>query len=466
MAKHNFLQLLGTLSQVELSEFGRHLRAEKQRKKIVVQVFDHCRRYYPALDFDIEVAARKLFPQAGAAMPPRKALLNVFSELYGLLKDFLLAKKLADDTLESRLLWLLVQKERGMKADFEKGANRILEEVRAAPKADSTDYLTGIVANYWAYFDDTVVKSQNEAALLSLHNELTMFNGFLATKVGCEIQNWKRQGKGGSFKALADEVTIEFHPLRVLYDKAYKLFIEGSEDSYLALEGALMEHAGHISRKEVYTFFVYLKNYCSSRLRDGDQATWTMAHRLDKFALAHGLFLEDNGFISTTQFFNIVNAAGNSGAYTWAENFLATNLTNINPALQNEVLVISNAILAFTGSDFGQVLVILRKLDVKRLQDVDFVMRGRSLRLISCFELAADDIDLFDEVASFKAYLSRVANPNSDAVKATANFLTIFHMVISRKKHKAVIQSEIDAAKSLYFKAWLQSKLKTYKCFM
>ncbi len=476
MAKPKFLDLLGDFDQRELSDFGKYLKTAHANEKVAIRAFDYFKKYHPGFEdekrLDLEYAAQKIFQPGDAALQSsRKSLLNAFHDLYALLKKFLLTRKLEEESLESEILWLSVLRQRrGMKTSYEKALSNLLERIKTAPKTDTLDYLKCVAASYLSCYHVPERKKADSTALLDLDRELDHFYDICRLKINSEKLNRQRQQGGGEAPLTTpkkpEAATRSAQPLQVLYGRVHDLQSGGSDAEYGELEAALTEYAGQISKEEMYDVFGYLKNYCSIQLRNGEYNIWEKAHRLDKFALQHRLFWEESKLISVVQFFNIVNAAGNVGAFEWAEDFIDRHLPSMEESIRYEVAALSSATLLFSKKEYGKVLQKLNIFEDHRLKSTHLVLRQRALKLMCMYELDPENERLWDEAMSFEALLRRDSSPREEAVSATLNFLSVFKKLIFRKKSREQLISEVkETAKPLYFKAWLLQKMKDYKPF-
>lgn len=465
MGKHNFLQLLGTLSQKELSEFGRHLRASNRRKTSVLQVFDYCRRHHPALEFDIESAAQRLFPDKGAVLPPRKALLNAFSDIYGILKDFLLAKKLADKSQESRLLWLLVQKERGMTDDFVRDANRLFDEIGNAPKTEELDCLKDMLVKFATVNGFIADSSPSDGMLAAYADSFGLFSRIGQLKIDCELASRglirdDKKGKGAHTKnAAAPQALLEF------YGRIQQLYTTGDdEETYQSLEKLLLLSAKNLGRKELSAICKYLGNYCAKRIREGKVAFNERSFTVAKFGLQQGVYTDDRGNIEPNLFLNILNSAITVKDFAWAKDFLKKYLRCIDEAHYYEVKVLSESMLLFAQGQYASALKKVKALDGFRPKPTHLGIRSRLLKVACMAGLDAGSDDLAMEIVNCKNYMGRAPATFKSALSASLNFLNVLQAMVKGKKKKEEITSIMEAAKgSLVYGPWLQDLLKNYQ---
>ncbi len=467
MATQKFLALLAVLDEKELSAFGKHLRTAHAREKIALQVFDYFKQFHPKFDsqkaIDLDMAANKI-AKTGAATEhyARKNLLDTFHDLYVILKRFLLDKKLGDNSLESEVLWLMVQRERGMKSEFEKGANRLFDLIKSAPKADMVDYFKGMAGYYFSYFGDVDNKAMNEEALKNLDHELDMFYDIFRLKIDCEKLNWGKQGRvvgdGKDSKTAIQKV----QPLKLLYSKVQNLLSNGEEAAYNDLANALEKYAGQISRKEIYAFYGYLKNHCGALLRKGDETAWGKAHLLDKFALKHELFTEQNGLISQRQILNIVNAACIAKQFAWVEKFVEAQLGNVKLEVQYETKRLCEAMLLYAQADYPRMNKKLKAIEGFQTRDFHFIVRYKTLKLIGMFECKMEDDAQLREAINFENYLKKSKALGGNVAVAALAFTSLFKDLVTQRHSKEKLTNQMETAKLLYYGTWLKHKLLTY----
>ena len=465
MGKHNFLQLLGSLSQKELSEFGRHLRASNRRKTSILQVFDYCKRHHPALEFDIEVAAQKLFPpDKDAVLPPRKAFLNAFSDMYGILKEFLLARKLADGSHESRLLWLMVQKERGMIDDFVRDANRLFDEIGNAPKTEELDYLKDMLVKFASVNGFIADSPPSDGMLAAYADSFAVFSRIGKLKIDCELASRgliKDEEKGSPAKnAATPQALWEF------YSRIQQLYTTGDEETYQSLEKLLILSGKNLGRKELSAICKYLGNYCAKKIREGKAAFNERSFTVAKFGLQQGVYTDGRGNIDPNRFLNILNSAITVKSFAWARDFVKKYLICIDEAYYYEVRVMSESMLLFAQGQYSSALKKLKALDGFRPRPTHLGIRSRLLKVACMAGLDIHSYDMAMEVVNCKNYISRAPATFKSALSASLNFLNVLQLMAKGKKSKETIATIIEAAKgSLVYEPWLQDLLKNYQPF-
>lgn len=462
-----FLDLLATLDAQELAAFDKHLKTAHAKERIALWVFAHFKQFHPRFEdpapLELDFVVQKLKRQGVvAAQFDRKQLSNTCSELYGWLKDFLLLKKARDKSLESEYLWLTVLRERGMKAAEGRSEAALFERVWSAQKQDVWAFCWSMVAHYAACFDSDSrkVKDTNEAieALSACSLALEQFYDACRCKVNCELQSW-RSKLGAAAPAPTEAKGVGEEPLALLYGMAEALFSGGGMAEYEALEAAMGRYSNLVAENELYRIWNYLKNYDSHRLRMGDQAAWTRAHQLDRFALQHGLFQRK----SPIQFLNVINAAASLGEYEWAASFIADYLAGVEEGMRHEATILGDAILLFSQEQYEEVFQQLKQFDDDRFKEPHFAIRLWALKLMSMYELGMDYERLHSYALNVDAFLRRSKSPWKDAAKAMLLFLRFYRKLFSLKPKPHQIMADIEAANPLVFRDWLLEKFGEYR---
>ncbi|MEO1261984.1 MAG: hypothetical protein AAFZ15_24485 [Bacteroidota bacterium] len=469
MQKSKFITLLRTLERKEYSAFGKYVRQRHGTKSIVPSVFQYISSFYPNFKEDkkleIAYAHQKIFKEPVGNN--RTKLLNALSDLFLLLKEFLLLERVKKKSFENSALWTIILKERGLKSMSSNQAISLQKEVSAFQGHSVFDYMKGMIANYFFYYQFTHQKlSENISSLHECGEDLDLFYAVSRLKIGCEMANRKNlMSLDYNLRTLPAVVELSKskelsnHPLLQLYLAIYELIANEKNQNFPKIENILVGYIDVIEPEELHAALSYLHNYASAQIRRGNENYWDMTHRLNKFSVEQELFGK-SGEMSTSQFNNIIQAACKVEEFLWASSFKAAHQKLLEESVRDSATKLGEAIILFEQKNYR---TTLEKLDKVKPTDLYHEIRSRSLKLISHFELENGAVDIVGFCIAFEGYLKRNRKPRREAVEATLRFVQIVKMLARQKAAKNAILEKIDASDSIYFKTWLLNKTAKYK---
>lgn len=460
------MSLFATLKKGELSDFGKFLRKHYSDEKVPLEVF----RYFKQLHadsvantpIDLDLAAQQI-AKSGVVRGhfDRKRLHDTFHDLYGMLKHFLLLKKLGDDSLESEAFWLKVQKERGLKAEFEKGANQLLNKVRAAPKQDEEDYLRALIVAFLDYNGHIDNKPPSLAKLTDYANALEVFYQISRLKTCCEdLNQGKIRGGRARGEGLFAQEGLSGEQLYTVYRLVNSLLKNENDTDFAQVTEQLATSNAQLSVAEQRSVSSYLQNFCAGKIRQGRQEYSVLSFEIFKTGLKQGLYFNTLGEISLDTYYNAISAGVAAGEVAQAAQFFQDAMPYIPAAVSEEVALLSKAKLFFCERHYAKATVELQKLENLKVHFFSAV-RCRLLK-IACM-VGQEELDVLQEIINCKNFLARNVTVHANTRKAANNFLDIVNMICRRRKSAENIRVEIGAAKELLYVPWLLEQLKDYK---
>jgi hypothetical protein len=472
MRKRKFIQLAGTLNKDKMAAFSKHLKRLHCNDTVALAVFDHIRKLHPFLSdepkLEINYAYKKIFKvPLGSDKANRAKMLNALSDLHLWLKEFLLLEKIKSDEFESRMFWMSILKELGLKDEYARKAALLQAAVEQMPKANIEDYMKGMAANYFFYYHLTHDKQKLDIqALNNCAADLDLFYAVSRLKIACEMVNRQSlMSQPPSLEVLPAIIElskakpISGHPLLVLYHKVYDLISSQEDLLFAELEHLLRENSRKVAPEELHIILSYLHNYAAMQIRRGNEKYWGMIHRLDIFAAENGV-LEKSGQISSSQFNNIVNVACISKDLKWALSFIKKYKQLLPDNIRKDTVALANALILFEKKEYRNAI---QKLSDVVFTDLHHAIRSKSVILRSYYEMNDENFDVKEYCAAFEIFLKRQQKTNREAVTATLNFVKIVKKLKRRNEDKQLIISEIENTNPLYFRLWLLEKAAEYE---
>lgn len=469
MYTSKFYTLLATLQDAEVAAFHKYLKHVHAKKDLALPLFEYFRKVYKRPDaekkLEIAYAYRKIYDTEIG--DNRKTTLNTVSDLYRWLKEFLLWEKVKSKSFESKILWLTVLKERGLKTEFSSQIESLRIEVESNPKKQALDYLKNLVVQHIAYFGNPEERqSLDDQDFRHYLDELEVYGTASKLKAACEMLNAKNLRPSDfvpsewldRMQKTALQIP-ENEPLLLLYQEVCQLIATQDDLIFKRIEKQISEQAENIAPNELNEILLYLINYGSLKVRKGDEAVWTRIHSLNRLGVKYNIFL-NKGEMSGARFQNIVNAACKVKDFVWIKSFISTQSDNLESGVRPELVALANAMVAFEKKEFKSVVKALGKTP---LRDIHIQIRTKSMLLISYFELGYDEAEMLSFCTNFELLLKRNRKPLAGAVQGTINFILIVKILIYKKMARQQVINQIEHTNMLYFRPWLLEKADNYK---
>lgn len=467
MNNKKFIKILRTLSHEEFTEFYSYLKVKLHKQQAALNTFKYLKRFHPLFQdkkrLSIAYAYEKIFKQPIESNPSnRKNFLNIISDLNLNLKEFLVIRRINNDSIEGRLIWSTILMERGLNEEFFRKITTLNKELGAISLKGTSTHLYHLMSNYLYYYK--VIQKKLEPQIMAIQQAEESLDHFYCTmriKLACETLARAKllNTKPPNAHSISTMVPIihslkENNHLLAIYYQAYQLLLRKKDEDYNALEALLKKHRDIIPTEDQHILFSYLQNHASSQLRNGKNSFWIKLHELNKFAADQMLFTH-KGLISHTQFNNIVNIACKVKAFDWAMEFIDLHEQYVDKSIRLSTTTLARAIIYYKTKNFDPILPLLLQMD---FIDTHQAIRAKALTLISYVELNWKQITIISFCKSFSTFLRRQQKINEETIEATQNFIKLTKMVALGHTPKEVLREKIVATKPLYFDMWLLEK--------
>lgn len=468
MQKLKFLSLLKKLTKQELDGFHRYLKKYHRREKIALRVFEYLSRFYPGFEqkekIHLEYVYQKIFnTDFDKDDYAQKKVLNTASDLYKLLKNFLIVSKVQQNYQLQQTIWLSILQERGMKDEFSRKAAAFYRQTQNSPFKTPADALPNWMASYFHREHLSWYKPLSQIKIIQQCTDtMTSCWEIIRLKMACEMSMLNRvtnQVPIHQVKEAPDFQQAGLSILKDIYESLWLLTDSGEEVHFIRLESLLNQHGQHIDPKELEGIIRYAYNFTADQSRHNQEAIhYERTHRLNKIGLAYGVFFQD-GDMSSAAFSNIVTVACLTKEFEWASGFIRDYSHVILENKRQEAILLARAILAFETGKFQEVLYLLETVEFEAHLDI---LRSQSLLLRSYYELHADQ-DIILDTCAYLENLLRRSSPKTGTIKAMLAFVLILKRLVVQKSSKKVIIDRIEKAPTLYSKNWLLEKTIQYK---
>ncbi|HLP92740.1 MAG TPA: hypothetical protein VK168_01845 [Saprospiraceae bacterium] len=454
-----FLTLLATLKEKELDDFDLFLREEHPKESIALRVFGYYKKFFPDKELpekmEVSFAFRKIFkrePRPG--LTDLKTVWNAFHKLHFWLKEYLIMERLKSDQFLREVTWMQ-----------ELAMRRVTDEYL---KQASVSYHT----SYRKYFDYETCQQFLELgkhykqrfilgrpipdykSIEQCVNQVKECADLISLKLQCELLTIKSV-RPTKEDYREDESAL--NPMSIIYKYVSLMLEHRQEEHYARLELLINQYRGDISMSDANDILRYVQNFIARMMREKDEQYWRNKLNLNFKMLLDKNFYHKQNPIPSAFFQNVVNIACSVGDLPWANQFVTEFGDFLTSETKEENMCVANAMIAFEQNNFDKVILLTAD---PRIKDEIHWLRARSLQLRAMYELGED---LTTDFSVFFTYLTRHKKPITPYKVSTFAFMEVFNMLIQRKLPREAIWGALEQQKEVFFRSWLQDKIKRYR---
>lgn len=245
------------------------------------------------------------------------------------------------------------------------------------------------------------------------------------------------------------------------YMAVYALLTVKNEQHYFTLKKIIASQGYRFEDQNLAELFGYARNFCIARINSGKAEFYNELFDLYEQGLQKRVLVVNNE-INERNYKNIVTTALRIKKYNWAQQFIEEYRPMLNKAVRENAYNYNLANYYFHTSRFDKALLSLQKVE---LADLFYGLDARALMLKCYYEL--DEKEAFlNHYYSFRMFIQRRKNVSAQHRSNYNNLLRLSKKLINvrprDKKAIAGIARQIDEAKGLADKNWLQQKLNVY----
>ncbi|MBE2217268.1 MAG: hypothetical protein IAE90_03630 [Ignavibacteria bacterium] len=255
------------------------------------------------------------------------------------------------------------------------------------------------------------------------------------------------------------EKNYRYYMLLLPHYSIYRLLKDGSGS--IDIESLRQNIAGNefISGNEKFVLSTILVNAVYFRsLKSGGIYSREVFEAL-KLMIELYEFSEDQ-YLRYTTYSNVLRVALQNGEYTWTEEFINKYHVLLEPSIKDNMLIYSNAYLAFSRGDFEKCLEYESKINFQTFQQRYYL---RDLRLSSLYELGKYE-NALSLIDSYKHFIKNDGNYTSKMKHGYLLFLTFINDLIRLKlglsrKNAAEVKEKLTNSLPMR-KDWLIKKFE------
>lgn len=403
-----------------------------------------------------------LFP--GAVYNDQK-MRHVCSYLQELIEDFLVWKELEQDSRQRDMYLLRAYRSRNIDKAFDTGWNAVSKAFRNAEVRD-LNYHYSLYQLYVEKYNNTDARGiEIHSVLQELNDELDIYFIINKLKQACNMLSHQRMFKTSYQLTLLDEIVtyIEQHALDKIpevgiYYSAYMVLSQEDEAHFTRLKEQIGQYHRTFRPEEMRDLYLLAINYCITRLNKGEAHYTREVFEIYRTGIDNRVLFE-NEMLSPFTFKNIAAVGLKLNEMAWTENFIETCYTAIPKPYRESFYIYNKAKLAFTRTDYRQVVKALHNLEI---QDLFTHMDAKVLLAKTYFEL--ERYEMLDYLLDNMGQLLRRKKMMAYHQKNYSNFISFIRRMINLREYDPVkrdkLAAEISTATILTEREWLLEKME------
>lgn len=471
MKKTKLIQILETLSDEEMKHLGSFIRCGmfNSRSVKVVELLDAIAEYYPGFE-DEDFTKENLW---GLIYPEKKyndvVMRNLISDLYGLVKKFLIHLNLSRDPYEANKALCHELFSRGL-------PEMTLKEVEKAEKFIHDNYREADGKYYDLYILDcisTYIRSRDlqyqdyshaqDKIMLLVHYFIKEMMAYyknyttLKTYINSEYDMML-------FDELMTFTDMNYNKLessvQLIFNTTVILIYPHREDVFEKTLELVKEKGIESDRMSHFNILISLENYCINKYNAGNYEYLYKLREIHLEQAKHGLLgaAHADGIQEST-FTNVVKTALRCKEYDWVDKFIRDNIHQIKEN-QDDML---NYYMAYLNHSKGENEKALEYLSKMKVQDLMEKINMNNLQMKIYFDLGYYD-NVLMAAENYKKYFSGNAKISEVRKSGNKNFIAYTLKVlraIEKNDNDAlgVLEKKIRETKPVTSKDWLLSKI-------
>ena len=462
MKKNKYLTILRSLSETELKDFSKFLSLRYHRSSVILDIHKYFKKNYLQHDPpDLEIVAKKILKKG--TLTQSTQLANGLSDLFLILKDYLIHHKLNEKIFEKEFLWMEILDEKKLQPEMQLTEKNLTKRINQTESRSIWQNLWHFQINHFLYFRNN--RQNDKKAAMSLQiamHELDHFAGNMKLKMAIEAENFKSIHKTDFSKGIVQPYLSYFQqqkttaPLNQYYLLLFALMERKRTIDFQDFRQFLFKNIDLLPFDENFMGMMTLNNFAAKKIREGDYFYQQMVFENYEIAIAKNLLIYRETIDKTT-YENIVNVACSLERFDWALNFVHHYKNFLPIENQEDTYQLSLAMIAFGRQQFAQTILLLESLQFTEILQQ---LRAKAYIVRAHFELKNDDFS--DKCDSFDRFIRRYRQRgklSEDISRAALNFTKILREFDSESKTKREKLALIKQTKPLFSEKWLLTKV-------
>jgi hypothetical protein len=470
MLKSKLIEILKTISFKDLNRLDAYLHLPIYNKnEKVLDLFNIIKQEYPSYGnntvLEKENIIKQLFPDQ---QKQDAALRVVMSQLSKLVEDFFTIDCLQEDFEQYR-------SEIYLKSLVKKGLNGLFRKELDEAIKKSIEQKEQIIPNFLHQheltkqsFNYNVINNNRlqESGLQQVLDSLDVLYIASKLKYACAALN-RQDVLGEKFNfTLIDEILLLLQQrpdlennFITIYKNVLNLLKSGDETYYKKIKQLISKNSDILSDDDKRDIYAWLTNYCTKKIKSGQDKYLHEIFDLYKVMLAEQMLLVDN-FFMPNHYKNIVITALKLKEYDWTQDFIYRYATKLPLDIRETVFNYTLAALHFDRKEYDEALFCLMKINPI---DPYYGLNYRALLCKTYYELS-EFMALNANLESFRVFVLREKQLSEYNNLSYKNFINVLKRLIrckeKKKKTTDNLLTEMSSMEPLVHKQWLLEKIQ------
>ena len=470
MLKSKLIEILKTISFKDLNRLDAYLHLPIYNKnEKVLDLFNIIKQEYPSYGnntvLEKENIIKQLFPDQ---QKQDAALRVVMSQLSKLVEDFFTIDCLQEDFEQYR-------SEIYLKSLVKKGLNGLFRKELDEAIKKSIEQKEQIIPNFLHQheltkqsFNYNVINNNRlqESGLQQVLDSLDVLYIASKLKYACAALN-RQDVLGEKFNfTLIDEILLLLQQrpdlennFITIYKNVLNLLKSGDETYYKKIKQLISKNSDILSDDDKRDIYAWLTNYCTKKIKSGQDKYLHEIFDLYKVMLAEQMLLVDN-FFMPNHYKNIVITALKLKEYDWTQDFIYRYATKLPLDIRETVFNYTLAALHFDRKEYDEALFCLMKINPI---DPYYGLNYRALLCKTYYELS-EFMALNANLESFRVFVLREKQLSEYNNLSYKNFINVLKRLIrckeKKKKTADNLLTEMSSMEPLVHQQWLLEKIQ------
>lgn len=470
MKKSKFLTLYNSLNKKEVKDFKCFLNGLYQNQSNANLLFSYIKNHASenAENLEKDVVLKKLFQENNPTTQQRKNLDNTLSKLYGYLAEFLLWKKNKKKDFHKEMQLLDIYKSRQLDDLYFQKIDYLKKQVTKNDKKTIWNYLHLLQLDHSKFYhtnSNKISSTVNKTTLQYAMQSLDTF--FFLTKLKLSSEMLNRQNILGEQYdiLLLDEALAYFSTLKIECSTIYVLLVQflkdGNNEFFQILKSELFNNTDQLPDDDQLIILTCLLNYQSSEMKKGKLNAYQEAFDLFQFGLQKKIFINKDGYISSTKFNNIVSVGCNINQLKWVESFIRDWQDYLDKNQKVNTVKIATAYLQFEFKEYDSTIALLQSVN---FENIYYSLRARSLLLRCYYELyqKSNKEIILDHCKAFANFLYRNNAINPITTQSYFFLIKLVRMMLRKNANYEELFQAMNTTPYLFSKSWILEKINDF----
>lgn len=450
-------EYLNALLQEDWKPLRSYLKAYVREGSDLSKLIKHVYKFNKSIEqpqLDTDYIHKKLYPSKS-----KKAVLNLYSDLLNLIKNYLIHDELKSDEGFQKVLLLKAYHKRLLYNQADKLYRKTSEEL----KKEKIDFWPALYQqlmdhHYYISNNPKTAKKKLHLTLQSAINHTEIYHDQVRSLYKHETGNRLLANKV-DFKTVKDDFTFRNrfeNPIINIFEKLTILDQHESSDVAANLLSDFKED--HHKFTEIIRIVLYLrlKKYYAKKSNEGDLSAAKIVFSLHK-VMGDNNYFQNDGQLDAIGFINIIALSSFLKEHEWTESFVQKYGNQLAAPIRRNVLSLSSAYLHYSREGYNSSLDIINQTYFK---NVNLKCIAGRLQLINYIDLEEENEHFLKQKAeNYRLWIYRNQNNLSKRVViSTFNLIKILNLIIENKDVQ-IIKDRMSKMTSIFYRYYLNKKL-------